>query len=98
MEIVLAIGTIARVAIRIFVFVLWARLILDWVLILARNFRPRGFVAVLVELVYVITDPPIRMFRKILPPIRLGQISIDLGWFLTMLVCIILLRLIPGWI
>lgn len=98
MEIVLAVGTILRVAIRLFTFVLWARLILDWVLLLARNFRPRGFGAVLVELTYVITDPPIRMFRKILPPIRLGQVSLDLGWFLTMLACLILIRVIPGWI
>lgn len=98
MEIVLAVGTVVSVALRIFTYVLWARLILDWVLLLARNFRPRGFVAVLVELVYTITDPPIRMFRKILPPIRLGQVAIDLGWFLTMLACIILLSIIPTWI
>lgn len=98
MEIVLAVGTVVSVALRIFTYVLWARLILDWVLLLARNFRPRGFAAVLVEIVYTITDPPIRMFRKILPPIRLGQISLDLGWFLTMLACIILLGIIPTWI
>lgn len=52
----------------------------------------------LVELVYSITDPPIKMFRRVLPPIRLGQISLDLGWILTMLVCWILLAIIPGWL
>lgn len=98
MEIIFAIGTVVRVVLRLFVLVLWARFILDWVTVLARNFRPRGFMAVLAELVFTITDPPIRMFRKILPPIRLGQVAIDLGWFLTMISCLVLLALIPGWI
>lgn len=97
-EIILIVGTVVRVALRIFVLLLWARFILDWVMVLVRGFRPRGAVAVLVDLVFTITDPPIRLFRKILPPIRLGQVALDLGWFLTMLACIILLAIIPGWI
>lgn len=87
---------VLRIALRIYTLVLWARFILDWVTVLNRNFRPRGFAAVAVEFVYTITDPPIRMFRRLLPPIRLGQVAIDLGWMLTMLVCIILLAIIPG--
>jgi YggT family protein len=37
------------------------------------------------------------MFRKVLPPIRLGQIMLDLGWMLTLISCWILLAIIPGW-
>jgi len=48
-----------------------------------------------VEAVYTVTDPPIRMFRKILPPIRLGAVALDLGWMLTMLSCWILLAILP---
>lgn len=96
MEIVYVLGTILRVALRIYVLVLWVRFVLDWVVVLNPRFRPRGPLAVLVELMYSLTDPPIRMFRRILPPIRLGQISLDLGWLLTMLSCWILLAIIPG--
>nr|WP_233613628.1 YggT family protein [Leucobacter edaphi] len=92
----LTILTVVRVLIRIYTLVLWARFILDWVMVLNRNFRPRGFVAVLVDFVFTVTDPPIRMFRRILPPIRLGQVQLDLGWMLTLLACWILLALIPG--
>lgn len=96
MEVVIAIGTVIRLALRLYIMVLWARLILDWVIMLNRNFRPRNFVAVLVELVYSLTDPPIKMFRKLLPPLRIGQISLDLGWMLTLVCCWILLAIIPG--
>mgnify|MGYP003488262475 FL=1 len=97
MEIVYVLGTILRVALRIYVLVLWVRFVLDWVVVLNPRFRPRGPHPALEQLMYSLTDPPIRMFRRILPPIRLGQISLDLGWLLTMLSCWILLAIIPGW-
>lgn len=81
--------------IRVYTWVLWVRFILDWVRVFNRNFRPKGFWLVLVEAVYTITDPPIKMFRRILPPIRLGQVSLDLGWMLTMFACLILLAVVP---
>lgn len=95
MEILLAVGAVIRVVLRIYTFILWVRFVLDWILVLNRNFRPRGFLAVLVELVFTVTDPPIKMFRRILPPIRLGQVALDLGWMLTMLSCWILIAIIP---
>ncbi|SJN08363.1 Possible membrane protein [Leucobacter sp. 7(1)] len=97
MEFVLIIGTILKVVLRIYTLVLWVRFVLDWITVLNRNFRPRGALAVAIELVYTVTDPPIRMFRKLLPPIRLGQVSLDLGWMLAMLSCWILIAIIPGW-
>lgn len=83
-------------ALRIYTWVLWARFILDWVRVFNPRFRPRGVMLVLVEAVYTVTDPPIKFIRKILPPIRLGQVSLDLGWMLTMLACWILIAVIPG--
>lgn len=87
---------ILRWAIRLYTFVLWARLIIDWVMVFKPGMRPRGFWLIVFEVVYTLTDPPIKMFRRILPPIRLGQISLDLGWMLTFFCCWILLILIPA--
>ena len=86
---------ILKLAIQIYIYVLWARFILDWVRVLNPRFRPRGVLLVLFELVFTLTDPPIKMFRRIVPPIRLGQISLDLGWMVTMFCCWILLIFIP---
>lgn len=97
MEILLIVTTVIRVLLRVYTLLLWARLIIDWILVFKRDFRPRGVLAVLVEIVYTATDPPIRMFRRILPPIRLGQVSLDLGWLMTMLACWLLLAFIPGY-
>jgi YggT family protein len=86
---------ILKWAVRLYTYVLWARFILDWVRVFNPRFRPRGILLVLAELVFTLTDPPIRMFRRILPPIKFGQVALDLGWMVTMFCCLILLMLIP---
>ena len=66
----------------IFMLVLFARMILSWVPVLVREWQPRGPMLVLAEVVYSITDPPLRALRKVIPPLRLGGIAIDLGFVL----------------
>ncbi len=82
-------ATVAYYLLLLYFFVLWARFIIDLVRAFSRSWRPRGFGLVLVESMYVITDPPIKFFRKLIPPLSMGPVAIDFGWSLTMLVCII---------
>jgi YggT family protein len=59
--------------------VLIARFVIDWVQMLARSWRPSGLVLVICELVYTATDPPLRAIRRVIPPLRLGQVALDLS-------------------
>ena len=88
------IATILSVALNIFVVVMWARFVLDLVRTFNRSWRPRGFWLVVVEAVYSVTDPPVRFFRRLVPPIRIGQVALDLGWSLAMLVVIIAMTVV----
>ncbi|WP_030013959.1 MULTISPECIES: YggT family protein [Micrococcales] len=65
--------------------VLMFRLILDWVQTFARFWRPKGIALVFATSVYTITDPPMRLMRKWIPPLRIGSVSLDMG-FLVLLV------------
>jgi YggT family protein len=85
------IASILNLALLLYVFVLLARLILDWIPFFNREWRPRGAGLVAAELVYTLTDPPIKLFRRFIPPLRVGAIAIDFGFALTMLLCFILL-------
>ena len=67
---------------EIIAFVLWiclilliARIVLDWVQMLARSWQPKGALLVLCEIIYSITDPPLRAIRRVLPPLRLGMVA-----------------------
>ncbi|WP_395243316.1 YggT family protein [Agromyces sp. MMS24-K17] len=80
----------------LYFFLMWGRFVLDLVRTFNRSWRPVGVWLVVVESVYTVTDPPVRFFRRLVPPIRLGQIAIDLGWSLAMLLVIILMTVVSG--
>lgn len=64
----------------LYLLVLIARLVFDIVQMLARDWQPKGFLLVLAEIIYTLTDPPLRALRKVIPPLRLGQIQFDLAF------------------
>ena len=64
-----------------------ARLVLDYVQMFARSWRPSGFALVIAEVVYTVTDPPLRALRKVIPPLRIGQVSLDLS-FLVLIIAV----------
>lgn len=78
----------------LYLLVLFARLILSWVQVFSRDWRPRGPVLVVAETVYSLTDPPLTALRRILPPIRIGGVALDLAFFVLVLVVYILLALV----
>jgi YggT family protein len=75
----------------LYIFVLFGRLILEYIPIFNREWRPKGGLLVVAEGIYTITDPPIKFFRRFIPPLRVGAIAIDFAFALTMLLCFILL-------
>ena len=79
----------------VFLILLFARFVVDWVMVLARSWRPQGLVAAGLEVVYVTTDPPLKAVRKVIPPLNLGSIRLDLG-FMVLLIAVILLRNVVG--
>ena len=75
----------------VFLILLFARFVVDWVMVLARSWRPQGFVAAGLEVVYATTDPPLKAVRKVIPPLNLGSIRLDLG-FMVLLLLVFFLR------
>lgn len=66
--------------IQLYIVVLIARLVIDWIQVFARDWTPRGIVLVLVEGVYSLTDPPLKALRRFIPGIRLGSVMLDLSF------------------
>lgn len=91
MNVVGLIAAIANTLLLVYLLVLLVRLVLEWMPILNREWRPKGAGLVLAEIVYTVTDPPIRFFRRFIPPLRFGAIAIDLAFTVTMLLCFLLL-------
>jgi YggT family protein len=77
--------SVLNLLLLLYMLVLVARLILSWVQVFARDWRPTGLVLVLAEVVYTLTDPPLRALRRLIPPLRLGGIALDLGFIILFL-------------
>ncbi|MEO6944986.1 MAG: YggT family protein [Lacisediminihabitans sp.] len=87
-------ATIVYFLLLIYFLALWARFVLDLARGFARQWRPRGLTLVIAEFVFTITDPPIRLVRRALPPLRLGGIALDFAWSAVMLAVIILMAVV----
>lgn len=84
------VGVVIELVLWFYILFLLARLVADYVQMFARSWEPKGFVLVLMELLYSVTDPPIKLLRRLIPPIRMGGISLDLSLLIVLLVCYIL--------
>lgn len=81
------------VILSIFYFVVLARVVIGFVEIIARDWTPRGIVAVIFELIFTVTDPPLRFIGKFVPPVRVGAVALDLSP-LILLLAIVFLRVL----
>jgi YggT family protein len=86
--------SVLYIALLIVFIALWTRFIIDWVQVLNRGWRPRGPMVVVAEVSYTITDPPIRTVRKVVPPLRLGGIQLDLAFMIVLFVVWLLMNLV----
>jgi YggT family protein len=46
--------------------------------------------------VFTLTDPPVKLLRRLIPPLRLGAVSLDLSLMILLIVGWILLRVLAG--
>jgi YggT family protein len=69
---------------QVYFFALIGRFVVDLVLSVNHNWHPKGLIVAIVESVYTVTDPPLKLVRKVIPPLRLGAIQLDFGWTIVM--------------
>lgn len=92
----MSLALLAYYIFQFYLFVLIARLVLEYVRMFARSWQPRGAVLVLAEFVYTVTDPPLRFVRRFVPPLRLGAMAIDLSFFVVFFAVSVLMRIVPA--
>lgn len=68
----------------LYVLILIARLVLEYVSIFARDWRPNGPLLLLSEIVFTLTDPPLKAIRKVVPSLRIGNVALDLSFIILL--------------
>lgn len=85
-------GAIIARLLQLYLLVMFARMILSFVPLLVRDWHPRGVLLVIAEVIYTATDPPLRLLRKVLRPVRIGTIMLDLAFIGLYIIVLIAMR------
>lgn len=71
---------IIRWLIDVYLAILVVRMVIDWILGLARRWSPRGLMADVIRIVYELTEPPLRWLRRWIPSVPLGPVRLDVSF------------------
>jgi YggT family protein len=75
----------------LFKIALFLRIIIDYIRMFARSWRPNALLLGIFEVIYTVTEPAMAFVRRFIPPLRLGGVSLDLS-FIVLLIAINLLQ------
>ena len=64
---------------NLYILAVIGRLIVDWVMAVNPSWRPQGLLLPVVDVVFRLTDAPLSFLRRMVPPLRLGAVAIDLS-------------------
>jgi YggT family protein len=92
----LSVGSLLATILQVFLFALLGRLIFDYVQMFSRTWRPRGPVLFLVEVIYTVTDKPMKFVGRFVPPLRLGSVSLDMSFIVLFFGTQLLMGLVRG--
>jgi YggT family protein len=87
---------IAYWALEIYFYALVGRLIMDLLISIRPGFRPKGLLLPVAEIIFTVTDPPLRFLRRFIKPVSFGAISLDFAWTLLVLAIIVLRNLVES--
>lgn len=83
-------------ALYLFLNVLLLRFVMSAVLQYGRRWHPGRGAAAALEVVWSVTDPPLKALRRVIPPLRLGTVSLDLASLVLLVILILLLYVVVG--
>ena len=73
-------------ALFVFWLLLIARVVVEFVRSFSRDWQPRGFTVVVLEMIMTVTDPPVKLLRRIIPQLTVGSVRFDLSIMVLLLV------------
>ena len=90
------VGLLLDRVLALFLVLMLIRLVFDWVQMFARSWSPHGVVLLILEVVYSVTDPPIRFVRRFVPPLRIGSVALDTSFLIVLVVIWVLQSIVKA--
>ena len=98
MDAVTVLWLVIYYALWLYLLLLIGRWVIEIVQSFSRSWSPSGPLAVVAEMIFTATDPPLRLLRRYIRPVRLGSVALDLGYTLLFVVIFVLLYVVRGFL
>jgi YggT family protein len=89
-------GQILFLASYLGLLLLITRLVMSLVLQYGRRWRPGRTAAASLEVVWSVTDPPLHALRRVIPPLRIGTVSLDIAFWVLFLILYLLMTVVAS--
>ncbi|HTQ17949.1 YggT family protein [Mycobacterium sp.] len=70
-----------------------ARVVIEFIRSFSRDWRPTGITVVILEIIMSITDPPVKLLRRLIPQLTIGAVRFDLSIMVLLLVSFIAMNM-----
>ena len=84
--------TVLTYVLWLYILMLIVRMIFSWIQQFSRDWQPSGLLLVIAEAVFTVTDPPLKFFRRFIPPLRLGAVALDLSFMVLFFLVLIMVN------
>ncbi|MDR1187479.1 MAG: YggT family protein [Bifidobacteriaceae bacterium] len=71
---------------QLYLLVLVVRMVFGLLMSISQSWRPKKAMAAVAEVVFLVTDPPLRVARRIIKPVRIGPMALDLAFLVVFVV------------
>lgn len=83
-------GVVLYIILRVFALILIARIVIEMIQSFSRNFQPPRWFIYVAEPLFVVTDPPVKALRRVIPPLRMGGVALDMSVIVLFLIIFVL--------
>nr|WP_152820580.1 MULTISPECIES: YggT family protein [unclassified Corynebacterium] len=87
-------GLVLLILLRIFILLLVVRIVIEMIQSFSRSFRPPRAFYLVAEPIFRVTDPPLKALRRVIPPLNMGGLALDISVIVLFLICSLLGELV----
>lgn len=80
-------------ALFVFWLLLIARVVVEFIRSFSRDWQPKGITVTILEIMLTVTDPPVKLLRRLIPPLTIGAVRFDLSIMVLLLAAFIGMQL-----
>lgn len=88
--------SVLYILVQLFTYLLLVRIIIEMIESFSRSWRPGRVFSTIGEVVFTVTDPPVKLVRRIIPSMPMGAVRLDISVLVLFFVLMIVRMLLAS--